>query len=258
MFQKYFEIDKIEDCTLDIINKFKSIRKQEKKHLETINKDILFLRCLLKFAYKKKYIENHDWFEDITFYSVNKQTKEYIPTLTEINTLLANVSQPYKTAIMIARWTGMRRGEICHLEWSDIDFENNKIYIREKKNWKPKNYTSHRIVPIHHELKEYLIKIKKLISGHSPFIIVNESNNFERVSEDVLTSMITKYKKRLKISKEFCFHSLRHFLVTELAKNNINSSIISKIVGHSSSRITEQIYTHLKNDTFLEVIENLS
>ena len=38
--------------------------------------------------------------------------------------------QPFRTAMQLLLFTGMRRGEMCGLEWSDVDIERNIIHIR--------------------------------------------------------------------------------------------------------------------------------
>ena len=34
-----------------------------------------------------------------------------------------------KTALLILLFTGLRRGELCGLEWQDIDFENGELRV---------------------------------------------------------------------------------------------------------------------------------
>jgi integrase len=58
---------------------------------------------------------------------------------------------------MLLLYSGMRRGELCGLEWSDIDFKNNLISITKAGLYlpdrgvfddTPKNKTSERVIKI--------------------------------------------------------------------------------------------------------------
>jgi integrase len=43
--------------------------------------------------------------------------------------LLENKSVPHQTMIKMFLYSGLRRGEMCGLEWADIDFENHLITV---------------------------------------------------------------------------------------------------------------------------------
>jgi integrase len=143
----------------------------------------------------------------------------------EVETFMSNIHEPYLTACQLALWHGLRRGEVCHLELTDIDFSNNIIKIQKKPhlNWNPKNETSIRTIPIHLKIKNYLnkryIQAKK---SKSKFICFFEDSGKE-LDEDVLSSMFIKLKKKINIERKgkilsgnFSFHSLRHKFITTL------------------------------------------
>lgn len=43
-------------------------------------------------------------------------------------------------------------------------------------------------------------------------------------------------------SKTLVFHSLRHSMVTELARNDVPEPIVKSVVGHERSGVTQQTY----------------
>ena len=55
--------------------------------------------------------------------------------------------------ISVAYGSGLRRNEILHLTWADVDFENQQIFINPKENttetieWEPKDHKK-RVVPM--------------------------------------------------------------------------------------------------------------
>ena len=45
-------------------------------------------------------------------------------------------------------FTGLRKGEVRHLEWSDVDFSKRLLHVRPKETWGPKTESSARTVPL--------------------------------------------------------------------------------------------------------------
>ena len=56
---------------------------------------------------------------------------------------------------------------------------------------------------------------------------------------------IWKLKKSLGITKNISFHSLRHLQATQLLKAGVNIKIIQARLGHSSAKITLDVYSHV-------------
>src|SRR5207253_2298163 len=65
--------------------------------------------------------------------------------------------QPHKDVYFLLGLTGMRIGEVEHLMWDDIDFENNAIKVQAKQGWKPKTGDA-RSVPMMAGVKELLAR----------------------------------------------------------------------------------------------------
>lgn len=92
-------------------------------------------------------------------YLDEKQTKELI-------SLLEKAEQPYKTFCLLTLWTGARRGEICGLEWKDIDLKEKTLKIERTSQLvkgtglitkTTKTEQSKRIV----DLNDYCVKLLK-------------------------------------------------------------------------------------------------
>ena len=90
--------------------------------------------------------------------------------------LLNNEPIKWKTAMYLLIFSGMRRGELMGLEWSDIDFENRVIHIKRTSQYvqhmgiitkSPKNETSYRTVKLSEfmfdlirEYQQYWLKLR--------------------------------------------------------------------------------------------------
>jgi len=55
--------------------------------------------------------------------------EEIVLTPIEVGALLAELRDPFRTLILLASVTGLRRGELFGLKWEDVDFRNAEIRI---------------------------------------------------------------------------------------------------------------------------------
>ena len=91
---------------------------------------IIRLKQMLKLAYQRKYIE-----EDLTLGIV--QRRDGLPdidplSLAEQAMFLEAVAPHWRPYFIVAFATGMRPGEQVALEWGDIDYRRDLIYIRRQ------------------------------------------------------------------------------------------------------------------------------
>ena len=166
----------------------------------------------------------------------------------------------YRTIIMLLLYSGMRRGELCGLEWSDIDFKNNLVSITKAGLYlpdrgvfddTPKNKTSERVIKIPGEiiklLKEYKREqtIQQVAMGDkwqgSGKVFTNDSG--ERIRPDSLTSWFSSFIKRNNLP-HISLHSLRHTNATLLIAGGADIRTIAKRLGHSTPTTTGNIYLH--------------
>jgi integrase len=172
----------------------------------------------------------------------------------------------YYIAILMALFTGMRKGEILGLTWDSIDFDNNVIFIKQilesdgsklSKKTKSKKF---RQVLIPDLLKYELILYKKFQKNNSscnPDNLVFCTTRGKRVIpstlNDVLNSICAKYDlPRMK------FHDLRHTHATMLLKENVNIKVIQERLGHSRASTTLDIYSHVLPSMQQSVTEKLN
>lgn len=155
--------------------------------------------------------------------------------------------------VLIALYSGMRIGEISGLRWSDIDFQNDLIYVRRTVSRivnensttartlviedTPKSLYSLRQIPIAANFKHYLLE--KAQTSTSTYVIS---------ADDKLTEPRTisyRFKKMVKAANipNINFHVLRHTFATRCIEQGFDASSLSKILGHQSTKMTLDTYT---------------
>lgn len=178
----------------------------------------------------------------------------------EFVTLLEGEPIVFKTMMLILIYSGMRRSELCGLEWRDIDFCNNVITICRTSQYTPdrgiyvgstKNSSSERTVKISDALKGILLNYKKWQddykleigdkwSEHNRIYISWDGNPGH---PDTLTHQIEHFISKTSLPK-IHLHSLRHTNATLMIAAGEDILTISHQLGHAQPSTTTNIYGH--------------
>ncbi|MGK0552226.1 tyrosine-type recombinase/integrase [Enterococcus faecalis] len=196
------------------------------------------------------------------FVDLPKMTKKEIKPLTmrqQRRLELVAFQNKKCSPIILALYSGMRIGEISGLKWSDIDFENNFIYVRRTVSrisdentfnsktrlveGTPKSTNSNRQIPLATNLKSYLLEKKK--QATCDYVIESENGLTEP------RSITNQFKKVVRIAElnDINFHLLRHTFATRCIENGIDIASLSKILGHQSVKMTLDTYTNSLMET---------
>ena len=186
----------------------------------------------------------------------HKESKIYILSKREQNILtnyvLDNLSSR-NIGLLISLYSGLRIGELCALQWSDIDFKRNllfvnktiqRIYIKDKeKNTSkviitaPKTINANREIPINKDFSELLKKVK---TNNHDYVITGTNKYLE---PRTYRKYFNKVLKLAKI-KQFNFHSLRHTFATNCISLGVDYKTVSELLGHANVNITLNLYVH--------------
>jgi integrase len=134
--------------------------------------------------------------------------------------------------VLIALHTGMRLREIISLKRSNII--DGKFYIKS-------SYTkNHRvkIIPINRTLSAYF---EEYFKTHDDFYFNRCTNTYVQVVKECGI-------------EDFRFHDLRHTFASKLKANNINDSVIQKLMGLETLEMVQR-YAHLSPESVLKAIE---
>ena len=190
--------------------------------------------------------------------------------------------KPFMFIVVVALYTGCHKGELFALKWRHIDFENRTIkidsqLIREytpfiegetKTVYQPKNPKTknskrhiHMIEPLALEFIEYKNNQLKWKEDHG-FTHSEEDFVFaSRINTALCNATFYRnYHKLLKKAgiEDANFHTLRHTFATRCLESNINLLSISKTLGHSSIKVTGDIYIHMTASHQKECLDKLA
>jgi integrase len=210
------------------VEQFKAKRIKEVSPA-TVNRELACLKHMFTMAIQWGKAETNP-VKKVKLFRENNQRLRYLET-EEIEKLLKNCKGYTKRIIEIALNTGMRKGEILSLKWTDIDFRRGIIYLLDTKNG------DKREVPINKAVKQALVKQSK--HSESPYVFCNKDGKPYR---DIRKSFVAALNKSDIIS--FRFHDLRHTFASHLVMSGVDLNTVRELMGHKSLRMTLR-YSHL-------------
>lgn len=168
-----------------------------------------------------------------------------------IENYIENSENKNDIGIILCFYTGIRIGELCALQWENIDLkrgvisiENTLYRVKSKKDIKktelklstPKSESSVREIP----LPKFLIAKLKAIEKESGFLIQRngkfiEPSVYSRRYKQILSELDIPYRK---------YHSTRHTFATRALEIGMDIKTLSEILGHSSPTVTLNLYSH--------------
>lgn len=150
--------------------------------------------------------------------------------------------------------TGLRRGEICGLKWSDIDFEDKKLRIERSVAVKKgggvsigetKTQTGTRNIFMPPSVAQVLQKRKQTAITEWVFpAFLNPEQPIHPAAAYRKLKVILKHAELPMLR----FHDLRHTFATHAMKGGVDAKTLSGILGHTNASFTLDTYTHVTSD----------
>lgn len=240
----------------------------------TRNYLLFLLKTMLKYARRWGYLRDNPA-EDIKPLREEPREMDFLRP-EEVQLLLKQADEPYRTLFLTAILTGMRRGELLGLQWGDIDWRNNRIHVRRtlychsrdelaernenaKEKWRfssPKSRRSVRTIEMSPRLREAL-ELHRLQCPVSPYDLVfctadgapMDAPNM--VKRQFLPALSRAGLRRIR------FHDLRHTYTTLLIAQGENVKFIQSQLGHASIQMTLDRYGHLLPEAYQGAGERL-
>ena len=172
---------------------------------------------------------------------------------------------PTTLGIAISLSMGLRIGELCALQWSDIDMEKRILTVRktiqriqtrgEDKKTKlvttePKSESSKRTMPIPEDLYSLLSKFQK----HGDIYLLSGSK--KPVEPRTMQYRFSSILKNVKLPS-IHYHALRHMFATNCIRLGFDVKALSELLGHSTVEITLNRYVHSSFEQKIEYMNRI-
>ena len=158
--------------------------------------------------------------------------------------------------------TGLRRGELLALLWSDLDMQNRSISVTKSVSRlngelvvsKPKTQHSIRTLLIPQQAVDLLVQEHNL-HPKNPYMFPSPTTETMYSPETV--ARIHKRILRDAGLEDCRFHDLRHTFATLALQNGVDIKTLSGMLGHYSSGFTLDTYTHVTRKMQEEAAEKM-
>nr|WP_321237460.1 site-specific integrase [uncultured Psychroserpens sp.] len=158
------------------------------------------------------------------------------------------------TIVYALIYLGVRRSELLGLRVHDIDFIERRVLINADTSKSAKN----RYVPLHTTLEEHLrelLRVRKQRGITSTYVITSTKDD-SVLSIHGLKHWVEKYKQVSGV--RFHLHRFRHTFTCELAKSGADMRTIMKLLGHTTSRMTQSYLRSLSFENSQQYIDQLN
>lgn len=162
--------------------------------------------------------------------------------------------------VAIALLTGLRRGEVLALRWSDVDFDRRLLSVRQAivqtegglRFKEPKTRTSKRTVSMSPTLIDVLKKQRvrqgqnrwKFQDDYAPHDLVVAEDDGSPMIPQRLSDRFRALVASAGITK-VRLHDLRHSHASHALRAGVHPKVVSERLGHGSSAITLDLYSHV-------------
>jgi integrase len=209
---------------------------------------------------------------------VEKKEARYLDEVQAVELLSALDGEPYQYSVMIQvlLYMGLRRGELCGLEWPDVDYFTNCLHIRRSSQY----ITGLGIIDDSTKTEDSLRTIKmpdNVVALLKQFKNWQDEQRREMgsiwqecgrlfttdigtpIHPDTVSGWFRDFVKRKNLPS-ISIHSLRHTCATLQIMAGVNIKTVSKRLGHASPITTSNTYSHAvrsADEAAAEVLQNI-
>ena len=224
------------------------IAQLRKRYLKTssVNRKISTLKNYLKFLHTEKIIDQIDFQEFESLSSIKKIPKAISKSQMEqifedLKKSKQTNAELYILILKLIYLSGLRISEALNLKWSDINHQDNSIYVYGKGSKERKVFI----------INDYLVQLKNLEKNNQYIFTINK----KKISTRSVNKFLQNCYDNSLIKNKLSSHIFRHSFATTMLENNADIRHIQKLLGHSSISTTE-IYTKVAKSMKKRVLDS--
>lgn len=240
----------VSDIDVRSVEAYKALRMAKRISCWTMNNELKILSCILKFGVENKYLEE---IPRIRRVKIQKKDPRFL-SAEEIGKVLAAARPDVRPMLQFMIFTGLRKGEVRYLEWSDVDLQHRLVHVRPKEVWSPKTESSSRTVPLCDPALEALQMAWERAEKRkveSPLVFPGRKGPLNDIRESLNGAC-----KRASVA-HIRVHGLRHTFGSQMAMAGADPFAIMKAMGHTDIKTT-MIYVSLGKSHIRDQVEKLN
>ena len=250
--------------TADIQKFYNKIKKEGRVHPHPIHGHVLsdsmvrkihmMLHEAMEVAVRERYIVRNP--TDNTTIPKKTITEKQVLDDSQLNRFLEAIQgEPYwHDFFYVEVMTGLRRGEICGIKWSDIDFNEGTLCIKRSVSTKEgggvsigETKTDAGVRTIIMPPSVATLLWKKRSDAINEWVFPHYTNPSDPLHPSSAYKKLKTLLKRLELPL-LRFHDLRHTFATQATDGGVDPKTLAGILGHTDASFTLDTYTHVTSD----------
>ena len=240
----------VTDIDVRSIEAYKSKRMAAGIAPVSMNSELKVLSCIFKFGAENNYLEA---IPKIRRVKVPKKPHRFLST-DEIAKVIAAARSDVRPRLQLMIFTGIRKGELRHLEWEDVDLKNRLLHVRPKGTWGPKTENSTRTIPLcdaaYEALQMAQVRAEKR-TVKSSLVFPGRKGVLNDMRESLNGACARAGVPPIHV------HGLRHTFGSQMAMAGAEPFAIMKAMGHADMKTT-MIYVSLGKSHIREQVDKLN
>lgn len=219
----------------------------------TINFELDVLKALFNLAIEWGYLKTNP-LRRVKALKADKTAMPRFLTESECKKLLQATPERLHPVFYTFLNTGLRKGELENLMWSDIDLKRRKLIIRHKDDWRPKS--GEREVPLNAGMIQLLKSLKQMnsVGIKSEYVFPHTDGGKLRAK---LREKLILIAQKAKIRDLTKLHTLRHTFASQLIMKGVDITTVKNLLGHTDIQTT-MIYAHLAPEHLSNAVDKLN
>lgn len=256
---------------------------------ETVKKAVYYIKGCLEMAVREGIIRRNPFMFDWKSLLSGRKREKVALTEEEFNSLIEFFSSKgkayswYVPIFVFIKETGLRSSEFYGLSLEEIDLENNTITVNHQLYFDHdthefsletlKTKSSYGTIPLTRKAREALQilmdRCEEPVELLDPdgkvqhcFIRGKSGSKYALVDLAQIKININRAMKKYNAEHpehplKFSHHVLRHTATTSMLRDGVNVATVQRILRHSTSQITLEVYTHINQDDVKKEIERV-
>jgi integrase len=200
----------------------------------------------------------------------------HVPTVDQARALVlratTTISPDLGPVLLFSMLTGMRRGELCGVQWSDVDWPGRRITVRRsvwqvRSEWGIKDPKTHQVRTLALDDAAMALLLARhgraeddaegagvelspdgfiwstTVDGHAPRTPNSLTRAFHRLCRTMEIEAAAAEPARIE-TWPFRFHDLRHLSATEMVGQGMDPRTVASRLGHADPSVTLRVYAH--------------
>lgn len=257
------------------VNRFIESRMKKNVSSRTINLDVIGLRVVLKRAISdgliqrlpteglrplKTSTEKRALFTAANLDALCAAAFETKTNKKGENAPVTENAQEFVDYVKLMAYSGTRRNEALGLQWDDVDFGNNQLFVRRqitRRGIEDLKNRDARVVDFNPKLKTHLMEMKARSHNASKWLFPSPQRGDKDIPAKTFRESLELVRERAKLLA-FGFHDCRHHFISMCVMSGIDFMTIAAWVGHKDGGVLiGKVYGHLANEHRRAMAERL-